>query len=97
MSTAPDPNCVHEFAYRRVCTNCGCDAVSLLEARIDKLDYACRVATGFLVNGQREDAEKTLRAAVDGEPAEPTPAKKRATKTVQATLLPEEGSDDRVR
>ncbi len=56
--------CVHEFFYKAICINCGCEAIALLEARVAKLDNACRIATGYLVNGQRDDAEKALREAV---------------------------------
>ena len=55
--------CVHDFR----CVNCGGD-VAILEAKVVKLDRAAREALGYLVNGQRTDAERTLRDAIDSLP-----------------------------
>ena len=55
--------CCHDYIYKAVCRNCGEDAIEALEARIAGLDSAARAAVGYLVNGQRADAEKALRDA----------------------------------
>lgn len=77
--------CVHDFRCqygKATCRTCGGDAVAILTAALTNLEAGARSALGFLVNGQREDAERTLRTAL----AETFPVTTGARPQLQLTI-----------